>query len=137
MPRRPRHHRLKRNLIYTVAKAADAVGMHRQTVTRWITHGGLPADRNRRPWLIRGDECKDWLSRRHDSARTMLKSGEVYCLPCHRPVQPDGGFAEFRRRTERPGMLVGIRPLSDRLIHRAVRERDLRRVAGSLEVTIT
>ena len=29
MPRRPRHHRLKRNLIYTVAEAAEAVGMHR------------------------------------------------------------------------------------------------------------
>jgi excisionase family DNA binding protein len=137
MPRRPRHHRLKRNLVYTVAEVAEAVGMHRQTVTRWITQGGLPADRSRRPWLIRGDACKDWLRRRHDDTRTTLKAGEVYCLPCHRPVQPDGGFAEFRRRTERAGMLVGICPLCDRLVHRAVRERDLRRVAGSLEVTIT
>jgi excisionase family DNA binding protein len=137
MPRRPRHHRLKRNLIYTIAEAADAVGMHRQTVTRWITQQGLPADRSRRPWLIRGGACKDWLSRRSDDARTTLKSGEIYCLPCHRPVQPDGGFVEFRRRTARPGMLIGICPQCDRLVHRAVREQDLGRVAGSLEVTIT
>ena len=49
MPKHPSPHRVKRHQIYTVWEAADAVGVHRQTVIRWIKEKGLPADTSRRP----------------------------------------------------------------------------------------
>ncbi len=36
MPKNPSPQRVKRHQIYTVWEAADAVGVHRQTVIRWI-----------------------------------------------------------------------------------------------------
>ena len=55
MPKHPSPQRVKRHQIYTVWEAADAVGVHRQTVIRWIKDKGLSADMSRRPWLI---ECR-------------------------------------------------------------------------------
>lgn len=140
MPRRPAHHRVKRHQVYTVAEAAEVIGMHRQTVARWI--GGkegapLPADRDRKPWLIRGEDLKRWLIARKESARTRLGPGEVYCLPCRRSVRPDGGIADFLAREGRTGMLVGLCPHCGRLVNRVVREADLPRITADLEVTRT
>ena len=139
MPRRPAPHRVKRHQVYTVAKAAEVIGMNRQTVTRWIVGKGgapLPAARDRKPWLIRGDELKRWLIARKEGVRTRLGPGEIYCLPCRRPVRPDGGFVDFKVREGRAGMLLGLCPHCGRMVNRAVREADAC-IAADLEVTRT
>ncbi len=137
MPKRPPHHLIKRNMVYSVAEAAAVLGMHRQTVTRWIREHGLPAATDRRPWLIEGGVLKDWLIERREGRRQRLGPGEIFCLPCRRPVRPDGDLAEYLPRTECAGALRGICPSCDRLVHRALRLDDLDRVAGDLDVAIT
>ncbi|MEO1686687.1 MAG: helix-turn-helix domain-containing protein [Pseudomonadota bacterium] len=136
MPKRPSHHRVKTHLVYTVAEAAEATGVHRQTVIRWIKAQGLSATCDQRPWLIRGAELKVWLRDRRDRGRTSLGAGEIYCLPCRKPVKPDGDLAEYRARTERTGLLAGICPCCEGMVHRIVREADLDRVAADLDVTV-
>jgi excisionase family DNA binding protein len=57
MPQRPAHHRVKQHLVYSVGEAVEVLGVHRQTVVRWIRIDSLPADTERRPWLIRRTRC--------------------------------------------------------------------------------
>ena len=136
MPKQPAHHRVKRHEVYTLAEAAATVGVHRKTVARWVRDGGLLADRSGKPWLIRGGELKDWLAARRESGKRPLQDGFLYCLPCRGARRPDGAIADFKPRTERSGLLIGLCPTCGRLMHRIVRHDDLARKAAGIEVAI-
>ncbi|MCI4664945.1 MAG: helix-turn-helix domain-containing protein [Neomegalonema sp.] len=136
MPKRASHRRVRRHAVYTVAEAAEATEVCRQTVVRWIADRGLPADRSMRPWLIRGADLKRFLDERRRGARRPLSAGEIYCLPCRAAKRPAMGVADYRRKTETSGVLVGLCPDCERLIHRVVRRDNLRRVAGDLDVAL-
>lgn len=135
MSRRPRHHRLKSHAVYTVAEASEVLDVCRRTVRRWIRNDGLPAATDRRPWLIEGAILKGWLASRARSDRTSLQPGELYCLGCRMAQRPAGEMADFRSRTASQGMLIGICPSCNRLMHRIVRTTELNRISADLEVT--
>ena len=135
MPRRPAHHRVKMHQVYTPAEAGEVIGVHRKTITQWIRKANLPADTTRKPWLIRGADLKPWLIERRATGKSKLGPGEIYCLPCRSAKLPAFDAVDYRPRTERSGMLVGLCPDCERLIHRIVRRDDLERVAAGLEVT--
>ena len=137
MPKRPRHHRVQTHAIYTVAEAADVSGVCRQTVIRWIKEHGLPASMERKPWLIRGCDLKPWLIARRGASRRKLGPGEIYCLPCRRPQRPDGDAVDFRARNSGTGMLIGICPACNRMMHRVVRRDHLDLIASDLDVAHT
>lgn len=137
MPKRPPHHRVKVHAVYSVAEAAETLGVHRQTVIRWIRRNGLAANVTQKPWLIRGADLKPWLATRRFKARTKLGPGQIYCLPCRASKRPALNAVDYRPRTESSGILVGLCPDCERLIHRIVRKVDVARVAGNLEVAYT
>ncbi|MGG7565008.1 helix-turn-helix domain-containing protein [Rhodovulum sp. DZ06] len=132
---RPTAHRIKRHQIYTVHEAAEATGRNPRTLRRWITADGLPADRSAKPWLIRGEDLKSWLIERRARGHVVLGPAEIWCLPCRRAIHPAGGMAEYRARTDAGGMLIGICPCCERLVHRAVRASDLPLFASRMDVT--
>ena len=53
-PADPRRIKLHRS--YSIAEAADTLGVHQHTVENWLRQGLRPIDR-RRPILIHGAEC--------------------------------------------------------------------------------
>lgn len=127
MPKLPRHTRVKRHAVYTVAEAADVTGMHRQTVIRWIRGAGLPAVTDSRPWLIEGAVLKDWLIARRDAGRCRLGPGQFYCLPCRRAVQPDPGLVEIRPHRRGTRQAIGLCPCGERLVHRVISSDNVER----------
>lgn len=138
MPRRPAHHHVKIHLVYSLAEAAETLGVHRKTVARWIRTDGLLADRTRKPWLIRGQDLKTWLIDRRTNRRSPLQPGEIFCLPCRAPKRPAFDEVDFRSQKGRSGMLVGLCPDCERLIHRAASHKDTQRhVEAGLKVTFT
>lgn len=137
MPKRPAHHRVKVHQVYTPAEAAETIGVHRKTVRRWISKTALPADTTCRPWLIRGADLKSWLIARRIDGKSTLEPGELYCLPCRSAKWPALGAVDYRPRTDRNGLLVGLCPDCERLIHRAVRRDELDTVAAGLDVSFT
>jgi len=64
MARLPSPNIIKMHNIYTVWEAAEALGMHRQTILRWINDKGLIADKSSKPWLIDGKCLKAFLGLR-------------------------------------------------------------------------
>ena len=90
MPKRPAHHRVKVHEVYTIFEAASTLGVHRQTVTRWIKKSGLKAATGSKPWLIEGADLKSFLIARRKAGKRPLLDGEFFCLPCG---------VSFRRQT--------------------------------------
>ena len=136
MPKKPSPNRIKKHRVYTVWEAADALDVHRKTVARWITDGGLQADQSKRPWLIEGHQLKTFLIGRRLSGKTTLRTGECYCLPCRQAQIPAGRMADFQMKTATSGTLSGICPACDRMIFRAVRRSDLESIRAVLDVTV-
>ncbi|MDH3668992.1 MAG: helix-turn-helix domain-containing protein [Paracoccaceae bacterium] len=128
---------MKRHQIYTVWEAAEAVGVHRQTVIRWIKDKGLSADTSQRPWLIEGREFKAFLEERRVRGKCRLLPGQIFCLPCRSPKNPEGRIAEFHLKTSTTGALIGICPDCGRLMHRFVGRADLDQIRAQLDVTIS
>lgn len=136
MPKKPSPARVKRHRVYTVWEAAEALGLHRQTVIRWIRGDGLTADVAQRPWLIEGDALKVFLQERRALGRCALKVGEIFCLPCRSPRLPDGRMADFRLTAPGRGTLTGLCPVCGRLMHRALRRADLEATRAILDVAV-
>lgn len=136
MPRKPDPRRIKRHRVYTVAEAAEALGLHRQTVLRWIKAGGLVAERARKPWLIAGEDLKAFLGERRRVGKCRLALPQLYCLGCRVARVPDGRLADFTLRSLGAGMLTGLCPDCGALMHKAVRRVDLEAIRAQLEVHI-
>jgi Helix-turn-helix domain len=59
--------RIKTHFSYTVEEAADALGVHKNTVRMWIK-GGLAVADNRRPTVMSGAAIRDYLENRVSNA---------------------------------------------------------------------
>ncbi len=134
MPRRPNYRKVRSHQVYTTAEAAEKLGVHRQTVRRWVCDCGLPAAMDQKPWLIDGRDLKRFLEDRCRASKCPLGPGEFFCLPCRTRRRPDGGLADYRPKSPAVGMLSGLCPACGRLMHRTIRHADLGRLTPNLEV---
>jgi excisionase family DNA binding protein len=100
-----------------VSEVAKLFGVHKHTVSRWIT-SGLPLIEQRRPYLIHGTDLRAFLAARQP-AKQPLRPGEIYCVRCRSPKRPDGDVADLIPRSATIGDLIGICPACGGTIHRA------------------
>lgn len=135
MPKHPSPGRVKTHLVYNVWEAADLLGLHRQTVLRWIKIEQLPIDSSSKPWLIQGRDLKAFLRSRRKSRKRPCKFNEIYCLPCHSAKEPAGKMVEYSQKTLTTGTLAGICPDCTRLIHRFIKRDQLTKIQLHLDVT--
>ncbi|KRS13532.1 hypothetical protein XM53_06680 [Roseovarius atlanticus] len=128
--------RIKTHRVYTVWEVSDVLGCHRQTVIRWIKHGGLIADTSSKPWLIEGRDLKAFLGARQTKARCKLALHHCYCLGCKAPQEPDGKIADYVQQTPVSGRLMGLCPSCGTLMNKVVRRADLEAIRAKIEVTV-
>jgi hypothetical protein len=133
MTRRPNGRRVKIHHSYTIPAAAEVLGVHKHTVSRWIA-AGLPTTDTIRPLLIRGQDIRAFL-RAREPIKQKCRPGEFYCLSCRGPRRPALDMAEYRPRTASRGLLCGICPTCDRLIYRAVHRASIEQMRGGLDIT--
>jgi hypothetical protein len=134
--RRPNHRRVKIHRSYTVEGAAIALGIHRNTVRRWLKEN-LPAIDQRRPTLILGRDLADFLKSRRLKNKRPCQPGEIFCVQCRAPVKPAGNMADCQPATGTLGTLIGICPHCGILIYRRVNMVKLDQIRGQLDITIT
>ncbi len=133
MAKRLNGRRVKIHRNYTIAEAAAVLGAHKHTVSRWIA-AGLPTTDDKRPFLIHGKDIRAFLRAREPDKQT-CRPGEFYCLRCRAPRRPAGDMADYTPKTSARGMLTGICPACDTLIHRAASLATVEQKAGGLNVT--
>jgi hypothetical protein len=75
---------IKASWPYSLEEAATLLGVHENTVTRWL-NDGLRADRSARPTLVRGDALIAFLAEGQSSRRRKCEWDEFYCFKCREP----------------------------------------------------
>ncbi|WP_371199105.1 helix-turn-helix domain-containing protein [Hyphomicrobium sp. 99] len=111
-------------MAYDVAEAARLLGVHRNTIRRWLKDGLEPID-DRRPLLIHGSRLKAFLSQRMRSRKRTCRPGEFYCFRCRAPRKPWGGMADVTLRTEKLASLRALCAACETPMYRAIRVADL------------
>lgn len=124
----------KKYRLYTVEETAALFGKHKNTIRSWIKQGLATTDQ-KRPSLLRGQDISDFLGAKGKAKKQKCRPGEMFCVACKAPRQPDGNIAEYLPRTESSGMLRGICPVCANLIHRVTSKKRLLENIGLLEVT--
>jgi excisionase family DNA binding protein len=126
--------RIKRHHSYTVDEAARAIGAARGTVRRWLDKG-LPAIRDRKPFLILGDDLAAYMAGRARPKRA-CPPGTCYCVKCRDVRQPDGNMAEFVPINTKSGNLRALCPICGNLMHRRTSMAQLEAIRAILDVAI-
>jgi hypothetical protein len=135
MPKRHPNYRLvKTHRSYAVEEIAGLFGAHKNTVRQWIRTGLKPLDR-RRPLLVHGSELSAFLRDRKQKNKRPCQPGEIYCVRCRAPKQPDGDMADYLPITERLGNLEGICPDCGAMIYRRASLAKLDQIRGKLDIT--
>jgi hypothetical protein len=125
--------RVRGQLTYTVAEAAQITGSHRNTIRNWL-RSGLPVLDSRQPTLIKGATLKTFIDARHANRRQPCGPGRMYCLKCRAPRIPAFGEVEYEPSSQKSGRLIGLCPDCSTLLQRQTSARKIREAAGSLVV---
>ncbi|RFC69227.1 helix-turn-helix domain-containing protein [Mesorhizobium denitrificans] len=126
--------KIKRHHSYTVEEAARTIGAARSTVRRWLDNG-LPAIRERKPFLILGKDLADFMAGKARPKRS-CPTGTCYCVKCREPRWPDGEMAEFVPINARSGNLRALCPACGTLMHRRTSMKQLEAIRAFLDVAI-
>jgi excisionase family DNA binding protein len=121
---RPLSQRVKQAVAYDVAEVARLLGVHRNTVRRWLKEGLEPID-DRRPLLIHGSHLKAFLSKRRKSRKHPCRLGEFFCFRCRAPRKPWGGTADVTLRTKKLACVLALCAECETPMYRAVSAADL------------
>src|SRR5215468_536265 len=107
--RRPNPRRVKIHRSYTVEEVASALGLHKNTVRRWVAGDLKPID-DRRPTMFRGVDVVEFLQKRRTVSKRPCAPGQMYCFKCRTPKNPTGSMADLEVAGPSTGRLVGICP---------------------------
>ena len=127
MARRTLSRLIKSHHVYTPTEAAIALGLTPRTVRSWVKDQGLPAATDQRPWLIDGRDLKRFLDTRQADRRVSLKDDQMYCLPCRAARKPALNLVDYVPVGPSTGRLVGLCPVCECVMHRAINQADLPR----------
>jgi len=133
MARRHNVRRVKIHRSYSISEAAKLLGVHKLTISRWIERG-LPIIEQKRPFLIHGSDLRNFLTAQQPRKQP-CRAGEIYCVRCRLPKRPAGDMADYIPKTPTTGLLTGICPKCDLLVHRVANVTTLASVCGDLNVT--
>lgn len=125
---------IKRHRSYTVDEAARTIGAAKGTVRRWLVKG-LPAIRDRKPFLILGDDLASYMAGSVRPKKT-CPPGACYCVKCRDVRRPAGGIAEFVPINARSGNLRAICPDCGHFMHRRTSTGQLEAIRTFLDVAI-
>lgn len=136
MAKRVPYRKIKTHRLYTPYEAAQILGVHRQTVIRWINNQGLEADKCSKPWLIEGRDLRAFLGARQARRKCKLTLHTFYCFGCRDSRKAAGKVADYVQQSTTGGMLSAICDTCQTVMHKAIKRTDLEAVRAKLDVTI-
>lgn len=126
MPKRsPNPNLIRTHWTYTYDEAARALGVHKNTIARWVSVEGLPAFTDVKPFLISGGRLKAFLTARRERNKAPCGPGEVYCFSCRAPRTPAEGMTDYIAIDLSHGNLVAICRVCENIMRRMIRKADL------------
>jgi len=97
---------VKAALSYTIEEAARALRVTPATIRNWIKDG-LPVMSSRKPYLLLGQDIRDYLRAKNKAAKRPLEEDGLFCPSCKRSRRPTGMAVALRRINPKTGLLLG------------------------------
>ena len=107
MKRKIQISRIRRNCSYTVQDLCQLFGIHKNTVRNWFRKGLAKTD-SQRPYLIHGNDLREFLGKLQKSRKKKCALDEFYCLRCRLPRRALGNMADLQIRSEKSLMLTAF-----------------------------
>lgn len=107
MTRRIKANRVKKNLTYSITEAADELEVSTATIRNWVKQG-LPIQTEQRPYLIFGDDLREFIVQRREAKKFSLQDGELSCFTCKAGRRPLNDAVVYVRQTAKTGRLSGV-----------------------------
>ena len=140
MPKSPSPLRVKMHRNYSVEEAAKCVGVHKNTMRRWLKDG-LPKIDGRGQTLILGRELRTFIEAKRTRAKRPCPPGFMFCLKCRAPRSPADRMIDYMPLTATTGNLVGLCPDCSHLMYRRIKQADVSgfeaALAGDAQAPIT
>jgi hypothetical protein len=121
---------------YTMAQAADHLGVSLNTIRNHV-NDGLPILRTERPFLIQGEQLKAWYAARSERAKQPLKPEQMLCLRCKAPQTPLGGMVDCTALSSGKLQLSGLCPSCGGVINRLASHRQLPDFARFFDIKLS
>ena len=135
MPKRINPNMAKIHRSYYVSEAAEATGVHKNTVRDWIK-SGLPICDKQYPTLILGRDLRHFLKAKQQHQKRPCKADEMYCLKCRVPRRPMGGMVDYIARTPTRGQLTALCSHCESVINRFSTQVKAEALRAFFEVSI-
>jgi excisionase family DNA binding protein len=126
-------HRVKATWPYTVQEIAELFGIHKNAVLRWLKDG-LGANKDQRPFLIRGEELIRFLNARQRRKRCKCAITEFYCFKCRGPRGAYLGIADVAIESPTRIRVSSLCAVCDTPINKVQSVRDLERIRSRFHV---
>lgn len=130
----PNKAKINRN--YTFEELAGVYGVHKNTVTQWVKKG-LPCLKEMRPFLIMGNDVRDYLQLQRVGKKQRCKPNELFCMRCKTPTQPAENFVEYLPISPTKGRLVGFCSHCDCVVNKFVSFKSLETYSGYFDLSIS
>jgi hypothetical protein len=124
VPKSPSPLRVKVHRNYTVEEAAKRVGVHKNTVRRWLKEG-LPKIDGYGQTLILGRDLRTFIEAKRSRAKRPCPPGSMFCLKCRAPRWPAARMIDYLPLTATAGNLVGLCQDCSRLMYRRIKQADV------------
>lgn len=124
---------IKTHRCYTVAEAAQALGVAKVTVRRYLKVG-LPCLDDQRPLLILGKDLKDFLNEKRKQKQS-CRIDECYCMSCKAPRKPAFDEVEVHPTKGGRGNMHALCNVCSTVMHKAVSADGLKALRANLTVT--
>ncbi len=113
---------------------ANLLGVHKNTVRRWVKAGLATID-DKRLMLILGNVLVAFLKDRRIKNKQSCKPGKLYCVGCRAPKSPAGNMADYSPVTGKFGNLKAICSDCDSIMNRRVSLAKIWLVRGQIDIT--
>lgn len=107
MLKRVKASRIKKNLTYSISEVAEELDLSVATIRNWVKQG-LPIQKDQRPYLIYGDDLRDFIIQRRKAKSFTLQDGELTCFTCNVGRDPLDGAVIYVPQTAKTGRLSGV-----------------------------
>jgi len=110
---------VKINRNYTFEELAAVFSVHKNTVATWVKNG-LFCLKDKRPFLIMGDDARNYLQNQRKIKKQSCNPNEMFCMRCKKPTIPDENFVEYLSISLTKGRLTGFCSFCECLINKFV-----------------
>lgn len=120
MKRKHNINHIKQNYSYTVNELCEKLGVHKNTVLRWINKEDLKTLGKKKPFLVHGLDLREFLKNRQQSQKNKCKDDEFFCVKCQVPQKPWENMVDIMVMTKNRANMKGLCEKCDRDIYKGL-----------------